>query len=139
MANNPKKIKDPTEAALSAIQEALSIRDSEPAPATPSPPPFDDVPADEGMAAPPWRKARPGAPEAEAASDPTWHATGPDLPTEASAAEVSGLARRPANDDRESIGQILRSLQRRPARISYLIATVFAVVWALAGLLLGWM
>ena len=27
MANNPKKIKDPTEAALSAIQDALSIRD----------------------------------------------------------------------------------------------------------------
>ena len=32
-----------------------------------------------------------------------------------------------------------RSIQRRPARTSYLVATVFAVVWALAGLLLGWM
>ncbi len=29
MANNPKKIVDPTEAALSAIQEALKIRDDE--------------------------------------------------------------------------------------------------------------
>ena len=27
MANNPKKMQDPTEAALSAIQEALEIRD----------------------------------------------------------------------------------------------------------------
>ena len=27
MANNPKKIVDPTEAALSAIQEALKVRD----------------------------------------------------------------------------------------------------------------
>ena len=30
MANYPKKMKDPTEAALSAIQEALNIRDDEP-------------------------------------------------------------------------------------------------------------
>ena len=29
MANNPKKIVDPTEAALSAIQEALRVRDDE--------------------------------------------------------------------------------------------------------------
>ena len=27
MANNPKKIADPTEAALSAIQEALKVKD----------------------------------------------------------------------------------------------------------------
>ena len=31
MANNPKKVKDPTEVALSAIQEALNIADA-PAP-----------------------------------------------------------------------------------------------------------
>ena len=29
MANNPKKIVDPTEAALSAIQEALKVRDDD--------------------------------------------------------------------------------------------------------------
>ena len=34
MANNPKKIVDPTEAALSAIQEALKIRDDEARPET---------------------------------------------------------------------------------------------------------
>jgi len=28
MANNPKKVKDPTEVALSAIQEALNISDA---------------------------------------------------------------------------------------------------------------
>jgi hypothetical protein len=60
MANTPKKIKDPTEAALSAIQDALSIRDPEPASEAPSPPPVEDIPAEEGMAVPPWRKARPG-------------------------------------------------------------------------------
>ena len=32
MANNPKKIVDPTEAALSAIQEALRVRDDDEAP-----------------------------------------------------------------------------------------------------------
>src|ERR1700749_3530491 len=30
MANNPKKVKDPTEVALSAIQEALNINDAAP-------------------------------------------------------------------------------------------------------------
>ena len=30
MANNPKKVKDPTEVALSAIQEALNISDAPP-------------------------------------------------------------------------------------------------------------
>src|ERR1700750_1538489 len=49
------------------------------------------------------------------------------------------LPRRAANDDRESIGQILRTLQRRPARTSYVTATVFAGLWVLAGLVLGWM
>ena len=35
MANYPKKLMDPTEAALSAIQEALNIRDDEERPAAP--------------------------------------------------------------------------------------------------------
>ena len=35
-------------------------------------------------------------------------------------ADEQGSLRRPANDDRESIGQILRTLQRRPARTSYM-------------------
>ena len=30
MANTPKKMKDPTEAALSAIQDALHVRDDNP-------------------------------------------------------------------------------------------------------------
>ena len=36
MANYPKKMKDPTEAALSAIQEALNIRDEDEGPASPA-------------------------------------------------------------------------------------------------------
>ena len=35
MANNPKRIQDPTEAAMSAIQEALNLREDPPAPRPP--------------------------------------------------------------------------------------------------------
>ena len=33
MANTPRKMQDPTEAALSAIQDALNLREAEPSPA----------------------------------------------------------------------------------------------------------
>ena len=47
MANTPRKMQDPTEAALSAIQDALSLREGEPSaaaeppPAPPEPDPVD--------------------------------------------------------------------------------------------------
>ena len=38
--------------------------------------------------------------------------------------------RRAANDDRETIGQILQAIQKgRPARSVYTLATLFAGVW----------
>ena len=48
MANNPKRMQDPTEAAMSAIQEALNLREEpqapapQPAPAPPTAPPAAD-------------------------------------------------------------------------------------------------
>src|SRR4051812_15400028 len=124
MANTPKKIKDPTEAALSAIQDALSIRDPAPdlvrdsaaevEPDSLSPP--DTASAtqhEDALSEPPWRTARSSSSANEEFEE--------DIRTP----EEQGLLRRPANDDRESIGQILRTLQRRPARTSYIIATVF--------------
>ena len=126
MANTPKKMKDPTEAALSAIQDALNVRDPEPA-------------TDAAAAALLRRRpriifrmsplpSRRGAHDRSATRDD-------DLRRRSShASRMSARMRRPANDDRESIGQILRSIQRRPARTSYLVATVFAVVWVLAGI-----
>ena len=39
---------------------------------------------------------------------------------------------RAANDDRESVGQIMQSLQRRPARTPYVIAGLFTALWAIA-------
>src|SRR5271166_628257 len=140
MANTPKKIKDPTEAALSAIQDALSIRDTPPGPQSdaPSPPEIDTTASDEqavseppfsepAFSDPPWRTVRSSSPASE------------EFNEEVRSPEEQGLLRQPANDDRESIGQILHSLQRRPARTTYTIATVFAAAWILIGLLLGWM
>ena len=139
MANNPKKINDPTEAALSAIQDALSLREETPTSESKeaSAPTVDGAAADHLPSEPPWRKGRARSPvneefDAEAR-------TPVELGADAGASDEPGLLRRPANDDRESIGQILRALQRRPARTSYLIATVFAVAWVLAGLAFGWM
>src|ERR1700730_17919269 len=123
MANNPKKVKDPTEVALSAIQEALNISD---APASdndrssvrsdvttansPSPPGYDDDAFD----------TRPT--NDRPIFDPI---------------EEPRSTRRAANDDRETIGQILQAIQKSPpARNVYTLATLFAGVWILgAGLL----
>src|SRR6266566_3842728 len=129
MANTPKKIKDPTEAALSAIQDALSARDAVEASARDA--------AEAQAASPPAAQVTPAE---EPTSEPTWRAVPSATPDEESRQlEEQSLPRRAANDDRESIGQILRTLQRRPAHTSYVTATVFAVVWVLAGLVLGWM
>jgi len=129
MANTPKKMKDPTEAALSAIQDALSVRDNvsepEPAPAPTQPAPSISR-SEEPVSEPPWRTVRTSAPVHDDIYDDEVRAPGDD-----------GAPRRPANDDRESIGQILRTLQHRPTRTSYLIATVFAGLWMLAWLVLG--
>src|SRR5215831_1595220 len=126
MANTPKKIKDPTEAALSAIQEALTARDAAVESEAASPPAAPATPAEEPVAE---RTVRTDLP-VEEPRPPEEELRPPEEPS---------LLRRAANDDRESIGQILRGLQRRPAHTSYVTATVFAGLWVLAGLVLGWM
>src|SRR5437660_7052885 len=110
MANTPKKMKDPTEAALSAIQDALAVRDTMPEaePAAPAAPRFGDP-----VSEPPWRTVRASAPVREDSFE-----------DEVRPPPEQDPLQRPANDDRESIGQILRTLQRRPAHTSYVIATV---------------
>src|ERR1700744_4508742 len=100
MANNPKKVKDPTEDALSAIQEALNISDvssndsahdrnddrSDVMAANSSPPVFDDGAFDD--------RPSPDRPIFDEIVEPR-----PTTP------------RRAANDDRETIGQILQAIQ----------------------------
>ena len=128
MANYPKKLMDPTEAALSAIQEALNIRDDEerqPAPPDEQPrfhwrPPSDAMPHTE--------PAMPAFDEAIDLDDIDTrdHRTAEPQPFRA------------ANDDQQSIGRILRALQDRPARTSYFVAAMFSAAWVVGCLALSW-
>src|SRR5277367_3444636 len=122
MANNPKKVKDPTEVALSAIQEALNISDS--AVDTGRSPMRDDA----APSIPPVTPAYGETPfDTRASSDrPMFDPIEEPRP-----------ARRAANDDRETIGQILQAIQKgRPARNVYTLATLFAVIWIAGAVLL---
>ena|SRR5207249_1994477 len=133
MANTPKKMKDPTEAALSAIQDALQLPgDDKPAqPSTATPP---SQPAD-SAAEKPW----PGLRGKSANKAPETLKNAPVLYEDESLRADDGGMRRPANDDRESIGSILRLLQQTPSRTSYVLASVFAGVWIVAGFALGFL
>jgi hypothetical protein len=134
MANYPKKIKDPTEAALSAIQEALNIQHEGQQQAE-RPEGMADMLADSAAAADSTR-GRSSAPALE-----------PQLPIDGSAVDTGGIGTRDlaaqgiraANDDQQSIGQVLQALQRRPARSSsYFVATAFSAAWIVGCLFLSW-
>jgi hypothetical protein len=119
MANNPKKIADPTEAALSAIQEALRARDEE---ATGRP------------------EAIPEPPAAVTLDD--WHNPPQAEPTLFDTDEIGARSSDPrlgaaANDDQQSIGAVLQALQNRPARTSYFVAAIFSGVWIVGCLALS--
>src|SRR5262249_28665251 len=95
MANNPKKVKDPTEVALSAIQEALNISGEK---------------NGEGARAPAGRKTAPPAPPATPTFDePAFEMrpSAPERPMFEPIEEPRTSSRRAANDDRETIGQML--------------------------------
>src|SRR4051812_28504082 len=111
MANTPKKMKDPTEAALSAIQDALQVREeAQPAVSEETPAGEALIHPDEPHSDAPWPGLRSKQPAKPDMFDEDEERRGED----------AGSIRRPAaNDDRESIGSILRSLQRRPAKTSY--------------------
>src|SRR6266436_3760957 len=134
MGNTPKKMQDPTEAALSAIQDALNLREGEPeaAPVEPPEPPAAVEPISAARETRRRTRSNPAAIDEEKFfSEAT-----------ASAREVSvdepPSPRRAANDDRQSVGQILQTLQRRPSRAPYLIAGLFGLVWAAIGLALAY-
>ena len=115
MANYPKKMKDPTEAALSAIQEALNLQQDEEQAAS-QPESMADL-----LSGPAQGRA-PGAPVAPASDEPfDSDAVG--------SRDLAGPTARAANDDQQSIGQILHALQHRPARSSYFVATAFSIAW----------
>src|SRR5471032_2011012 len=128
MANSPKKIQDPTEAALSAIQEALSMRSAET--------PTEDQPAvpPESVTPQPEFRTRAGSAPIVAPAPPRPETLFENpIPIR----DDEPPARRAANDDRQSIGQILQTLQRKPPRTTYLVASLFALAWVAGGLILA--
>src|SRR5947209_353548 len=127
MANNPRKVQDPTEAALSAIQDALSLRDGEPSGSADAP----ILPAPEAGDRP--REARRRS-RREAAKEPEVFFGEPALAEPEAAEEPQPAA---ANDDRQSVGRMLQTLQRRPSRRPYVIAGIFALGWIVGGIVLG--
>src|SRR5271165_3772857 len=126
MANTPRKMQDPTEAALSAIQDALNLRETPPsAPAARiEPPPVETEPA---------RDTRRRRGDAQAVDEDLFFETPPIAANEPGFEEPQ-LPRRAANDDRRSAGQVAQALQRRPAVRPYLVAGVFSAVWAVLGI-----
>src|SRR5919109_301077 len=127
MANQPRKMKDPTEAALSAIQDALNMREAEPGrPAAAKP----TGTADQG------RRIAALAVDDELFSD----GIGPGERTQEASGRMpeQAVPRRPANDDRQAIGEILQTIQRRPARTTYVFATLISLVWLIGAVALAW-
>src|SRR3954451_1806346 len=143
MANNPKRIQDPTEAAMSAIQEALNLREEPavparqaeaPAPAAPAADPFANIGAEVAAERPARRRPSRSAPPID--EDLFLQETVGRAPAPAAVEEVRPV-QRAANDDRQSVGQILQSMQRRPSRAPYMAAFFLSAVWVLLGIVVG--
>src|ERR1043166_5382162 len=157
MANNPKRMQDPTEAAMSAIQEALNLREAPPAPPPrPAPPegapptapaadPFANMTAGVEAERPARRRPTRSTPaidedlflqdtrEPAAAAARESFSRGP-TPADL---EAGKPAQRAANAARQSVGQVLQSLQRRPSRAPYMAAFFLSIAWVALGLFIG--
>src|SRR5438874_5745128 len=132
MANNPRKVKDPTEVALSAIQEALNIADVPPSQiermsridqpelhGEPERADIDDRPM------PSFERSMPSLDDIKPADR-----VGNERIAPTRQDEQATFTRRAANDDRETIGQLLQAIQKgRAGRNAYVIATIFAGLW----------
>src|SRR5580700_1065857 len=128
MANKPKKVKDPTEVALSDIQEALHISDASV--------PGNNRGSVRSEAAPASASASPAYSEPSFGESSFDTRPSNDRPMFEPIEEPHSI-RRAANDDRETIGQILQAIQKgRPARNVYTLATLFAGVWILGAIIL---
>ena len=125
MANNPKKLTDSADETLTAIQQVLSVSDD----------PVNNRSGSPAEPAPPQHET-----DRRAAYEPA-PATEKDLFEGSAPADADPLRASPfaANDDRQSIGQILKTLQQRPSNTSYVIATVFALAWAGCGVALAFL
>ena len=121
MANTPKKAKDPTEAAMSAIQDALNVRDADMKAASRAPAGMAAADGRDNVAEQPRPVTRLAPPLAENELFSGQRPAADEQP------------RRPANDDWQSVGKILQNLQPRANRRFYLVATGCALLWLIAG------
>jgi hypothetical protein len=118
MAKTPRKTQDPTQAALSAIEEALQMGD---APDVEPAKPADDARRAAGNAS---------VPPAPPLMDET-----PAMRRRPTGRRVSHS---PANDDRHSVGQILSALHARPPRMPLYVAAIASAWWIVMALLIGY-
>jgi hypothetical protein len=127
MAKTPRKAQDPTQAALSAIEEALQIggETSETESAK------DKIAADDARRTARDINVTPVTPSAilEEQAGPRRRPSG---------RRFERVAHSPANDDRQTVGQILSALHTRPSRTPYIIAAVAAAWWVVMAVLIGY-
>ena len=121
---NPTKAKDPAEAALSAVEEALKLDFGGPD-ATFN---FDEGVPEASAAAEVEPEKQPKPP---ASSEPARE----DAREEQRAPRRRGRGGRPpaANDDRRNIGNLVYALQRRPSSAPFWGALALSAVWAALG------
>lgn len=119
MAKTPRKAQDPTQAALSAIEEALQIG--------------EEAPAGEPQAKTdePRRPASAAAPQSAILDEPP-------APRRRPGGRRLERYTHAANDDRQTVGQILQALHTRPPRLPYYIAAIAAAWWVVMALLIGY-
>ncbi|HZL32338.1 MAG TPA: negative regulator of septation ring formation, partial [Pseudolabrys sp.] len=130
MANNPQKskdAKDPTEQAISAIEDALNIR-------------HPDTRDSDLRIEPTFERDAAGDTSHEQAAGAPITADlfhEPKQPTLWASDEPA--MRQPANDDRANMGQILQTLRRRRARAPYVVASIAAFAWIAGGVALAYL
>src|SRR3954469_1521604 len=131
---------------MSAMQEPLNLRDEPavaPAQRTPDPSPSTPPGADPfapiaaAMQPPPREgRRRPTRSAPPIDEDLFLQETVGRAPAPADIDEVRP-SQRAANDDRQSVGQILHGMQRRPSRAPYMAAFFISVIWVVLGLVVG--
>jgi hypothetical protein len=128
MAKNTRKSQDPTQAALSAIEEALHMGGDTTAneAAADSPAPPDD----------PRRNPRESGPVTMPPVAGPYSEEPPSIRRRATAGRRAAQA--PANDDRQSVGQILSALHARPPLTAIYIAAIASAWWVVMALLIGY-
>jgi hypothetical protein len=129
MANTTKKIVDPTEAALSAIQEALNIPNERPPANRRQEEQFGSASVGTGFGGYAERQHDGEVPQASARTL---------FDVEPIGVRGSDPRAAAANDDQQSIGQVLQALQQRPSRTPYFVAALLSAVWGIACAAFTW-